>query len=418
MRLRSCLIVVPFLLAVIIAAAPQGAKWLSLGGDYRRSGLSQDEGPMSGGVQWRFETDAAVVGSVTVGLDGRIHIPCEDGKLYTVDADGTLLWAFDANTPLESAASIAPDGGLYVGGQDGSLYALDPNGQLRWTYQTGDAIYSSPAVAPNGDIYVGSSDGKLYALAADGNELWQFTTNGPGVLPTGSILASPAIGPDGTVYVGGLFDPNLYALEPTDGSVKWSCSFKPESGEDGGWPYASPVVGEDGTVYQTLLYDSHLYAVDPDTGAIIWATDLLDLSAFGVASEDLDSAAAGWSEPVLGPGGVIYVSLDDPYLRAIDPNGTILWATKLGELGGFTLTVDKNNTIYATGDDGNVYVVDPKGRELTRFELGGWPAFPVIAADDLLIVTDSRDYSGYEAPSKNTVWAISSKPPGESQGHQ
>lgn len=409
MKLRSCLIVVPCLFAVIIAAAPQGARWASLGGDYRRSGLSQDEGPTPGCIQWQFETDGAVVGSVTVDSDGRVHIPCEDGKLYTLDASGKVSWVLDANTRLLSVASIGPDGGLYVGGQNGTLYAVDPNGILRWTYDTNDAIYSSPAVAADGDVYVGSSDGTLYALAPDGTELWQFTTNGPGKLPAGSILASPAIGADGTVYIGGLYDPNLYALNPSDGSVKWACSFKPATGEDGGWPFASPVVGEDGTIYQTLLYDSHLYAIDPDTGAILWATDLLDLSALGVSSNDLDPDAAGWSEPVLGPDGTIYVNLDDPYLRAADPNGKILWATKLGDLGGFTLTVDRNNLIYAAGDDGYVYAVDALGQEVTRFELGGWPAFPVIAGDDLLIAADAKDYSAYEAGGKNKVWAISSQ---------
>ena len=199
-RLRLCLVVVPFLFAVIIAAVPpQQAKWASLGGDYRRSGLSRDPGPTGGCIQWQFETGAAVVGSITVGSDGRVHIPCEDGKLYTLDAGGKVLWVFDANTPLWSAASIGPDGGLYVGGQNGTLYAIDPNGKLRWTYDTNDAIYSSPAVAANGDVYVGSFDGTLHALASDGTELWQFTTAGPGLLPAGSILASPAIGQDGTV---------------------------------------------------------------------------------------------------------------------------------------------------------------------------------------------------------------------------
>jgi outer membrane protein assembly factor BamB len=417
MKRRLCFIIVPFLFAVIIIAAvpPQEAKWASLGGDYRRSGLSLDQGPTSGCIHWQFEAGGAVLGSTSAGSDGRIHIPCEDGKLYTLDAGGKALWAFDANTPLVSAASISPDGNLYIGGQNGTLYAVDPNGQLRWTYDMNDAIYSSPAVAANGDVYVGSSDGTLYALAPDGTELWRFTTDGPGVLPAGSILASPAIAADGTVYIGGLYDPNLYALNPSDGSVKWACSFKPTSGEDGGWPYASPVVGGNGTIYQTLLYDSRLYAIEPETGAILWATDLLDLSALGVPSKDLNADAAGWSEPVLGPDGTIYVSLDDPYLRAVDPNGKILWATKLGDLGGFTLTVDKNNMIYAACEDGFIYVADSSGKAVTQFELGGWPAFPVVAGKDLLIAADSRDYSGYEAGGKNKVWAISSQCPEGSQ---
>jgi outer membrane protein assembly factor BamB len=409
-RLRACLVVVLFLFAAIIAAVPpQQAKWASLGGDYRRTGQSRDSGPTAGCIQWQFETDGAIMGSTTVGSDGRVHVSCDDGKLYALDANGKALWVFDANTPLWSAASIGPDGGLYVGGENGTLYAVDPNGSLRWTYHTNDSVYSSAAVAGNGDVYVGSCDGTLYALASSGAPLWRFTTSGPGKLPAGSIVASPAIGADGTVYIGGLYDPNLYALNPSDGSVKWACSFKPASGEDGGWPFTSPVVGGDGTIYQTLLYDCRLYAIRPDTGTILWATDLLDLAALSVAPDDLDPDAAGWSEPVLGPDGVIYATLDDPYLRAVDPNGKILWASKLGDLGGFTLTVDKNNLVYAACDDGFVYVVDSSGRQVTQFELGGWPAFPVIAGEGLLIAADSRDYSAFEVGGKNKVWAISSR---------
>jgi len=171
-----------------------------------------------------------------------VHVPCEDGKLYTLDADGKSLWVLDVNTPLRSAASIGPDGSLYVGGRNGMLYAIDPNGALQWMYDMGDAVYSSPAVASNGDIYVGSSDGALHALAPDGTELWRFTTKGPGKAPAGTILASPAIGNDGTVYIGGLYDPNLYALDPLDGSVKWVCGFPPAGAESSGWPYASPAM--------------------------------------------------------------------------------------------------------------------------------------------------------------------------------
>ena len=119
-RLGLRLIVVLFLFTVIVAGVPpRQAKWASLGGDYRRSGLSQDPGPTGGCVQWQFETTAAISGSATVGFDGRVHIACEDGRLYTLDAGGRASWVFDANTPLVSAASIALDGNLYVGGRNG-----------------------------------------------------------------------------------------------------------------------------------------------------------------------------------------------------------------------------------------------------------------------------------------------------------
>jgi len=393
-----------------------GAQWPSLGGDYTRSGQSRYEGSTDGALSWARDPGGAVLSSATIGSDRQVYVACENGWLYMLDANGgAIRWAFDANAPLLTAPSIGPDGSSFVGAGDGRLRAIAPDGTLRWTYGTGDAVYSSPAIAANGTVYVGSSDGTLYALAADGSELWQFATKGPGVVPKGVIFASPALGADGTVYAAGLYDPNLYALDPADGRVKWACSFKryPENAADpngpktGGWPFASPVVGSDGTIYQTLLYDSRLYAIEPEGGAILWAVDLLDAPGIDREAQDFNADADGWSEPALAPDGTIYVSLDDPYLRAVDPNGTIKWNTKLGDLGAFTLTVDARGWVYAACDDGYVYVVDADGLQIGRWETAGWPIYPVIAADGAVIVGDSKDYSMLVADAQNLVQALS-----------
>jgi outer membrane protein assembly factor BamB len=383
--------------------------WASLGGDYDRSGLSDYAGLGLGCLKWKFETDGPIVGSVTSSFDDRLHVACEDGKLHTLDANGTELWVWQAKTPLLSSPSVGPDGSLYVGGADGRLYVVDPNGRLRWTCKTDGPIYSSPAVGPSGDVYVGSSDGSLHALASDGSEQWRFTTKGPGVA-RGSVLASPAIGRDGSVYVSGLYEPNLYALEPHDGSVKWVCNFEmpadpcqPKLGNKSGWLFASPVVAKDGTIYQAILYDSCLYAVDPANGSIIWSADLR-----GATSDP-----NGWSEPVLGPDGTIYVSLEDGYLRAVDPSGRIKWVSrhKVGDGGTCTLAVAADGYVRAACSDGSIRIIDPDGYEVEEIVVGGWPAFPIVLSDRTLVVSDSQDYSMLITDAKNAVWAITKKCP-------
>ncbi len=318
--------------------------WKSLGGNFKRTGLSENSGPELGCVKWKFETNGPVSASLTVGFDNRVHIACKDGTLYTLDANGVLLWSYDVNSPLLSSPTIGTDSTVYVGSQNGNLYAVDVSGNLLWTHTTDGPISSSPAVSEDGNVYVGSQDGKLYALSQDGSELWSFETKGPGEVSTGSIFASPSIGTDGTVYIAGLYDPNLYALNPNDGSLKWTCHF-----ESQGWPFASPVIAPDGTIYQSLLYDTNLYAIDHNDGAIIWSIDLADPQSgfFDPNYAENYGDADGWSEPVLGPDGTIYVSFDDPYLRAVDPDGGINWVTKLGTMGGFTLTVGDDGLVYA-----------------------------------------------------------------------
>ncbi len=252
------------------------SQWISLGEDFKRAGSSDVNGPELGCVKWEFETDGPVSASVTVGVEGRVHIPCEDGNVYTVDANGVLLWSCNTDSPILSSPTIRPDGTIYVGNQDGKLYAIDIDGDVRWTYGTDGPIYSSPAVSEEGEVYVCTETGILYALGEDGSKLWSFETSGPGKISNGAIFASPAVDSNGTVYIGGLYDPNLYALDGNDGSLKWVCTFG-----SGGWPFASPVVGRNGVIYQTLLYDANLYAIDSNDGHIIWATYLSDTLSGG-----------------------------------------------------------------------------------------------------------------------------------------
>jgi outer membrane protein assembly factor BamB len=381
---------------------PVGSKWKSLGGDYDRMGLSETYGPELGCVKWQFETGGVVPASITIGAYDRVHVPCEDGKVYTLDANGALLWSYDTNSPVLSAASVGPDGSIYLGTESGRLYAVDIDGNLRWTHTADGFIYSSPAVSPDGNsIYVCSSDGVVCALGADGSKLWTFQTKDTTGIGS-SILASPAVGRDGTVYVAALRDPNLYALDPNGGSVKWVCNFEylihplaPDASTYFGWPLASPVVGPNGTIYQTLLYDPNLYAIDPNTGDIQWSVRRTEYWPYKDPS--------GCSEPALGPGGMIYVGASDANLWAVDPNGSTRWMTRLGMTTGLTLTVGSDGLIYAADNDGWLCVLDANGNELSRFYSGGWLNSPIIAVDDTIIIADVN----------NKVWAIGGEGCGE-----
>lgn len=434
------------------------AVWKTLGGDFERRGLSDVLGPELGCVKWVFDANGPVSGGVTVGADGRVHIPGENGVLYTVDSNGVLLWSYDVNSMISCSPTIGVDGTVYVGGEEGKIFAVGPEGEVRWTFSTSGPIHSSPAVGGNGQVYVCSQTGTIYWLGQDGSELWAFEANSVSVVGN-PILASSSIGSDGTVYVPALHEPNLYALDGNDGSVKWVSNFEvpvdpcDPDGEKriGGWIFASPVVG-DGVVYQILAHDTALYAVDANSGAILWWTELTprcdsecvsggncgthcpsedcvtnilyyvgylasgetvpsqimtnienfcsDWYGFEPAEwgryEYLYGRTGGWSEPVIGDDGTVYVSLDDPYLRAVEPNGTIKWVAKTGREGGFTLAVEAGGYVYAADDDGYLTVVDANGQERARFVGEGYVSFPVVAAENTVIISDAN----------GKVWAI------------
>ncbi|MFZ0035095.1 MAG: PQQ-binding-like beta-propeller repeat protein [Sedimentisphaerales bacterium] len=378
-------------------------------------------GPEHGCVKWKFQTDGPVTAGVTIGYNNRVHVPCEDGKLYTLNANGTLLWTYDTNSPLVGSPAVDRNGTVYAGAENGKLYAIDRFGRLLWTHTTKSPIYSSPVVSPDclaehrchhlrhchtncwsleqpAQVYVCSVDGALYALGQDGSELWSFETDGIGVA-TGSIFASPVIGPDGSVYIAGLYDPNLYALDSNNGSVVRNRTFSvPYIGAEKPWPFASPVIAHDGTIYTSFLFNSNLYAVDSNDGSIIWSTNLADPCSgwFEPGYAQPYRHPYCWSKPALAPDGTIYLSFDDPYLRAINPDGNIKWVTRLGAIGGFTFTVGGDGLIYAASDDAYLYVVDPDGRQIAQFEGAGGLSFPTITVGRTIIVSDAN----------NTVWAI------------
>jgi outer membrane protein assembly factor BamB len=411
--------------------------------------LSDSNGPQLGCLKWVFQTEGPVSSQIAVTRtywnSYGVYVGSEDGVIYALDDAGELIWSYDINTPILGSPAVGYYWMVYAVGQDGILYALDDYAQLRWTFDTEGPIYSVPVVGYDGKIYVSSQDGTLYAIRPDGSTLWTFATKGPGILK-GDIFAAPVIDKNGTVYVSGFYDPNLYALDANTGAVKWVRNFEfsadpcdPNKGQ----PFAPPAIGDNGVIYQTLVHDPNLYAIDPCTGNLLWSTHLrpdpnyyyttesfpcrskIDqyLSAIrnhkslssslltqykttchegiwqGVTAQgwmnSLDSS--GWSSPAVGPDGTIYVGLDDPFLRAVEPNGTIKWITQLGMTGAFTISVAKNGFIYTASDDGYVCVIDPNGFEVSRFKGVGWVGFPAVAEDGTLFVSDAN----------NRVWAIS-----------
>ena len=356
--------------------------------------LSENKGPRLGCIKWVFETGGPVSSQVAVTRphqDGYgLYIGCEDGLIYALDDLGQYIWIYDINSPIVGSPAVGYYEMVYVAAQNGKLYAIDNYGNVRWTHKTDAPIYATPVVGYDGKIYVCSEDGLIYALGSDGSEMWTFQTKGPANL-NGAILATPVIEKNGSVYIAGLYDPNLYALDANDGSVKWIHTFASASDPNntkGGLLFAPPAIGPDGTIYQTLVNDLNLYAIDPCTGNINWATSFPDTNS------------SGWSSPVVGPDGSIFVCLDAPYLWAVNPNGSIKWVTRLGVIGGFTLSVDRDGFIYAASDDGYVCVVNPDGQEISRFKGNDWVSFPAIAEDGTLIVSDAN----------NRVWAITNTP--------
>ena len=368
--------------------------WPTENRNFRHTSDSSTPGPALGCTKWQFTTDSSLAGSPVIGKDGNICLLCISGKLYSLDPNGNELWTFDANSTVLTSPAVGPDGSIYFGTESGRLFAISPQGFVRWTFDTFILGAYTPAVSADNKIYFGTADGTFYCLAPDGSEKWHYTipANGFWITP---ILTPPSIDPDGTVYFGGL-STFLYAADSDTGQIKWAKNFgqlddplDPNSNYVGGWIFSSAIIADDGTIYISPIYDSNLYALNPADGSTRWQTLLAAPTSYQPNLRYQNPTV--WSTPALGPDGTIYISCDDPNLHAINPNGSVKWVTRLGMVGAFTLAVGSDGLIYAASDDRQLYVVDPNGRQIACFGGWEWLSFPVITADHQLIVADANN---------------------------
>ena len=152
----------------------------------------------------------------------------------------------------------------------------------KWRFKIGSRV-REPAIGADGTVYVGSDDTKLYAVnPADGSERWSYATSD-------RIRSDPTIASDGTIYVGS-GDGNLHAINP-DGTGKWVYT-------TGGGIDHGDTVGADGTIYVGSA-DGNLYTIDPD-GTLRWYFE----DAIGVTSS-----------PIIVSDGTLYFTCG--YLYAI-----------------------------------------------------------------------------------------------------
>ena len=206
---------------------------------------------------------------------------------------------------------------------------------------------------------------------------------------------SPAIGADGTIYGG--WNGFLYAINPTDGSQKWTFTTR--------WDQESiPAIGADGAIYVASSgmmggnYYGDLQAINPADGTQKW---------------DIPSFAYLNSSPAIGLDGTIYVgssavdedgNAEPSNLYAIDPaNGSEKWAFTAGSWVDSTPAVGADGTVYVESEDGNLTALNPAdGSEKWRFSGAGGPASPAIGADGTIYAASGNS----DSPVASILYAI------------
>jgi outer membrane protein assembly factor BamB len=310
---------------------------------------------------------------------------------FGVRADGQLLWKTRVGAEASfSSPALDTDDFLYIGGRDNQLWKKETadGGQVCKYYIPRDGdIKSSPTISVKfkDRVYV-TSDVHVYAISTR-----QTTVNGNTIAPCTLIWQSAKL--NGTVFssvsladsvVGNGDSHNLVVaagsfvyLIRDNGGDAFTVASQKIGNVSGPTPLIHPVTGN---IYVGSL-NKNLYALNP--------TNLAFLENFPVNLGSAIYASAALS----ANSDTIYVPTDDGKLHAINvltgnevpgfpfaPTTTNRFSSK-----GYAPVVDGAGNIFIIGQDRWVRALRPNGSVLWQKQIGGKAAAPTIVDGGLIV---------------------------------
>ncbi len=373
------------------------------------------EWPQAGGVpshamgQLALDTPLSRVWSADLGAgedDGHEILSgpvVAAGRVFGMDAEarvsafdlgsGRRIWQVDLEPEDDDegffGGGVAFDGGrLYVTTGFARVYALDAGtGAVVWEARVPAPMRAAPTVA-EGRVLAVTLDNQLVALSAeDGREFWTHS----GLTETTGIIggASPAV--SGPIVVAPYSSGELFAIRVENGRVLWSESLSPV-GRSSAISALSDISGRPVVDRDLVFATSHggrSTAIELRRGGRAW-----DLNVGGTA------------DPWVAGDSVFLITKEARLLALTRDEGRVRWVQQLAR---YEDEEDKSGPITWAGPvlaGGYLYVVNSRGQMLAvapsdggiaaTYELpGGSRIAPVVAAETLLIVTQSGQLVAY-----------------------
>jgi outer membrane protein assembly factor BamB len=311
-----------------------------------------------------------------------------DGKVFTLDAAGTVsafssasggkLWSASVTPENEKSkegfgGGLALDGGhLYAATGFGTVVSIDAgNGAILWSKRVGEPVRSAPTAA-GGKIFFVSAGNIFYALStADGQQLW--TTRG---LPQAATLlsnVSPAV--SGNVVIATFPAGDVGAFDIGTGKSAWQDSLarSSETSASGilGDP-ARPVIDR-GVVF-VVSHGGKMIAVSESSGERLW-------------TKNLGSTQMPW----IAGDTVFVVDLGGKLAALSRTDGKVRWVTELPASTRWSGPVLAGGKLWLVSGNGLVVGVDARtGQTTSQIDLD-IPVFvtPVVAGGRMYILADN-----------------------------
>ncbi|MDG6224259.1 MAG: PQQ-binding-like beta-propeller repeat protein [Candidatus Thermoplasmatota archaeon] len=327
--------------------------------------------------RWKFSSGGEIHSSPAIDREGRIYFGSDDGKLYALYPNGSLIWSFKTSGKIRSSPNIDHSGVIYFGSDDGRFYALYPNGSQLWNFTTGDKVRSSPNIDHSGVVYFGSDDGKLYALFPNGSQAWNLSTGG-------KISSKPAIDYNGIVYVSS-DNGRLHSVE-INGTLRFTINITGPG---------TPAINGNGQIVVGSS-NGRVYELD-DSGKIIWnytsigadfSSPSIDFDGYLIVSDQkgyvlsIFNGSLNWRKsmggnvstpPVINNGSKVYFGMENGRVVSLNPNGTHDWNLSLDDRITSGPVIDSDGRIYAATENGTLYCIGitkptpPTSAALTKF---------------------------------------------------
>jgi outer membrane protein assembly factor BamB len=264
---------------------------------------------------------------VTISTDGKYVYTAYQTGVFKVDAsNGTMAWRYPDpvdNAKQFYAAPAVSDTLVVVGDYQNVLIGLDPATKAeKWTFSDSKDKILAGALIIGTTILAPSADGHLYALSLDGKSLWKFTGNA-------AFWGSP-ISDGKLVYVTSM-DHFLYAINLSDGSVKW----KTDLGAAGMYGLT---LASDGNIYLSTL-GNEVLAINATEGNILWHFQTL---------------GSPWAVPVFKDGVVYVGDLSSKAYAISSSDGKSMWQVDAPGPITSSPAITTNGLIYAS-ENGDVF---------------------------------------------------------------